>query len=233
MAKKPEWDVSSDIHKFPKPSVTVDIVIFTVQDNNLKVLLVKRKADLKKGEWALPGGFIKLEESLEESAKRILEQKSGVKDVYLEQLYTFGDPFRDTRGRVITVSYFALIDSSKIKLQPTEEVAGAQWFSVYNHPPLAFDHKKVLDYALTRLRYKLEYTTVGFQLLPQKFTLTELQRLYEIILAKSLDKRNFRKKIVSLNIVEPTSETKMEGVHRPAKLYRFKSKKFLLEQDVV
>ncbi|MBI5065310.1 NUDIX hydrolase [Candidatus Woesearchaeota archaeon] len=225
--------MTSDIHKYPKPSVTVDIVIFTVQNDELRVLLVKRKADLKKGEWALPGGFIRLDESLEESAKRILEQKTGVKDVYLEQLYTFGDPFRDSRGRVITVAYFALIDSEKMKIKPTEEVADAQWFSVYNYPPLAFDHKKVLDYSLTRLRSKLEYTTVGFQLLPQKFTLTELQKLYEVILAKTLDKRNFRKKIASLNLVEQTKETKMEGVHRPARLYKFKSKKFLLESDVV
>ena len=128
MPKKVEWDMNSDIHKYPKPSVAVDIVIFTVQERKLKVLLVKRKADLKKGEWALPGGFIKLEESLEESAQRILSQKTGVKDVYLEQLYTFGEPLRDTRGRVISVAYFALIDSAKIKLQPNEKIADAQWF---------------------------------------------------------------------------------------------------------
>lgn len=233
MPKKPEWDMNSDIHKYPKPSVAVDLVIFTVQGKELKVLLVKRKADLKKGEWALPGGFIKLEESLEESAQRILEQKTNVKNVYLEQLYTFGDPFRDSRGRVITVAYFALIDSSKIQLTPTEKVADAQWFSINEHPSLAFDHKKILDYALVRLKSKLEYTTVGFQLLPDKFTLTELQRLYEIILERDLDKRNFRKKVESLNLVESTNETKMEGVHRPARLYKFKSKKFLLERDVV
>ena len=227
MPKKVEWDMNSDIHKYPKPSVAVDIVIFTVQERKLKVLLVKRKSDLKKGEWALPGGFIKLEESLEESAQRILSQKTGVKDVYLEQLYTFGEPLRDTRGRVISVAYFALIDSAKIKLQPNEKIADAQWFSMYEYPSLAFDHKKILDYSFARLRSKLEYTTVGFQLLPEKFTLTELQKLYEVILDRELDKRNFRKKIESLNLVEATNETKMEGVHRPARLHKFKSKKFI------
>ncbi|PIN81545.1 NUDIX hydrolase [Candidatus Woesearchaeota archaeon CG10_big_fil_rev_8_21_14_0_10_30_7] len=233
MVKKVELSVKSDIHNYPKPSVTVDLVVFTVKNDNLNVLLVKRKADLKREEWALPGGFVKLNESLENAARRELKEETGVEDVYFEQLYTFGDPDRDSRGRVITIAYFSLIDYTKIKLQSTNDVVDAKWFSMYSLPPLAFDHSKILNYALTRLRYKLEYTTVGFQLLPQKFTLTELQKLYEVILDKKLDKRNFRKKIDSLKLVEPTKETKMEGIHRPAKLYKFKSKKFLLERDVV
>lgn len=221
------------LEKYPHPFVTVDIIIFTVKDNDLKVLLVKRKLPPFQRMWALPGGFVHIEENLEAAALRELQEETGVKDVYLEQLYTFGNPARDPRGRVITIAYFALLDSSKIKLQPKTDVEAAKWFSMYNLPKLAFDHQQIIDYSLVRLRYKLEYTTVGFQLLPKKFTLTELQKLYEIILNKKLDKRNFRKKIFSFNIVEPTSETKMEGIHRPATLYKFKSKQFLLPKDVV
>lgn len=214
--------------------VTVDIVILTVKENDLRMLLVKRKYDPFKGCWAIPGGFVQRGESLEKAALRELNEETGVSDVYLEQLYTFGAPERDPRGRVITAAYFSLVDSTKLKLKATTDVSEVKWFSMYALPEkLAFDHKQILEYALQRLRYKLEYTTVGFQLLPKKFTLTELQRLYEIILSKKLDKRNFRKKINSLNLLKPLNETKMEGVHRPARLYSFKSKAFILPREVV
>lgn len=205
-----------------KPSVTVDIVIFTVKDNNLKVLLVKRAVEPFKNMWAIPGGFVLLKESLEDAAKRELEEETGVKDVYLEQLYTFGQVDRDPRGRVITVAYFALVGSEK-ELHATTDVSEAKWFSMSSLPELAFDHSKILAYAIKRLRWKFEYTTVAFSLLSRKFTLTQLQKIYETVFSKKFDKRNFRKKILSLNILE--KEEKMKEVsHRPPNLFSLKAK---------
>jgi len=202
-----------------KPSVTVDIILFTVKENNLKALLVKRAIDPFKDMWAIPGGFIKINESLEEAAKRELVEETNVKDVYLEQLYTFGDPKRDPRTRVVTVAYFALVNSEKFKLKASTDVKDVRWFSMYELPELAFDHKKILEYALKRLRWKLAYTTVAFSLLPEEFTLTELQKIYEIIFNKKLDKRNFRKKIKALELVKETTQYKEDVAHRPPKLY--------------
>jgi 8-oxo-dGTP diphosphatase len=213
-----------DSNKFEKPSVTVDIVIFTVRGQDLKVLLVKRDISPFKGSWALPGGFVRISESLEEAAKRELVEETGVKDVYLEQLYTFGDPKRDPRTRVITVTYFALINSQNVQLKASTDVSDVQWFSTYDLPKLAFDHEKIVKYALQRLRWKLEYTTVAFSLLPETFTLTQLQKVYEIIFNKTFDKRNFRKKILSLNILDETKEVTKSVSHRPARLYSFKKR---------
>ena len=218
--KKEEYDVT----KFERPSVTVDIIVFTVKDESLKVLLVKRKEWPFKGYWAIPGGFVRMHESLEDAAKRELKEETNVKDIYLEQLYTFGEPKRDPRTRVITVSYFALVDSRNIQLKASTDVSAAQWFSVYELPKLAFDHKFILEYALKRLRWKLEYTAVGFSLLPERFTLSELQHLYEIIFNKKFDKRNFRKKILSLNILKETHMMITDVPHRPPKLYTLKDK---------
>jgi len=208
-----------DITKYPKPSVTVDIILFTVKKNDLKVLLVKRDIEPFKDMWAIPGGFVRIHESLEDAAKRELLEETNVKDVYLEQLYSFGDPKRDPRTRVITVAYFALVNSKKFKLKASTDVKDAKWFSMYDLPKLAFDHQKIIEYALKRLRWKLEYTTVVFSLLPERFTLTQLQKIYEIIFHKELDKRNFRKKIKALGIVKETSEYQEDVTHRPAKLY--------------
>jgi len=202
-----------------KPSVTVDIILFTIKDENLKVLLVKRAFDPFKDMWAIPGGFTLVNESLEDAAKRELSEETNVKDVYLEQLYTFGEPKRDPRTRVITVAYFALVNSEKFKLKASTDVKDVRWFSVYELPQLAFDHKKILEYALKRLKAKLEYTTVAFSLLPEEFTLTELQKIYEIIFNKKIDKRNFRKKIKSLGLVKETTQFKEDVAHRPPKLY--------------
>lgn len=214
---------------YPKPSVTVDIVLFTILNDDLKVLLIKRAKEPFKGSWAIPGGFVRINESLDAAALREMKEETGVKDIYLEQLYTFGEPKRDPRGRVITVAYFALVKSSGIRLNATTDASEAAWHSVYRLPTLAFDHKKLLDYALQRLRYKLEYTTVAFQLLPEKFTLSQLQKAYEIIFTKPMDKRNFRKKILSLGLIEETGKV-TEGVsHRPAKLYSFEKKHMALE----
>ena len=216
-----------DKNKYERPSVTVDIVIFTVMDKDLKVLLIKRKLPPFKDSWAIPGGFVKIDESLEDAALRELYEETNVSDVYLEQLYTFGEVERDPRMRVITVSYFALISSDRLELKASTDAIDVRWFSTKELPALAFDHKKIIDYAVTRVKYKLEYTSVGFQLLPEEFTLTELQKTYEIILDKELDKRNFRKKIMSLNILEDTGKKMMKSLHRPAKLYRFSQDKFI------
>lgn len=204
--------------------VTVDIVIFTIQQGVLKVLLVKRRIAPFVGQFALPGGFILEDEDLEQAAMRELREETGVSDVYLEQLYSFGKPDRDPRGRVVTVGYFALISSDR-KLKAGSDAAEAAWYPLDDLPPLAFDHGTILTYALERLRNKLEYTTVGFQLLPEKFTLTELQEVYEAILGKKLDKRNFRRKMSVLKILKPLSEYRRGG-QRPAQLYRFVAARF-------
>lgn len=205
--------------------VTVDIVIFTVREGSLQVLLVKRGVPPFEGQYAIPGGFLREGEWLEEAALRELYEEAGVRNLFLEQLYTFGDPKRDPRGRVITVAYYALFASDKLSLVAGADAAEAQWFPALGLPPLAFDHKSILDCAIERLRNKLEYTTVGFQLLPEKFTLGELQAVYEAILGKQLDKRNFRRKIALLGILKPLREWQHTG-RKPAQLFRFAASRF-------
>jgi 8-oxo-dGTP diphosphatase len=214
-------------YEHPRPSVTVDLVIFTIAENDLKVLLIRRAQEPFKGRWALPGGFVEIDESLEKAAARELNEEAGVTDVYLEQLYTFGDPKRDPRGRVISVAYFALVDAGRQRIHPASDAAEAEWHSVFDPKlgaKLAFDHKKILEYAVWRLRNKIEWTTVGYELLPKKFTLSELQRVYEIILQRPVDKRNFRKKILAQGQICELNETRSDGAHRPAKLYSFRKK---------
>jgi len=206
--------------------VTVDIVIFSLRRHHLHVLLVRRGIEPFRGRWALPGGFVRPGESLERAAMRELGEETGVKDVYLEQLYSFGDPDRDPRGRVITVAYFALIASDAVVLRATTDAADARWFDVADLPSLAFDHGRILAYSLERLRNKVEYTTVPFQLLPEEFTLTELQRVYESILGRRLDKRNFRRKMELLDVLRPVPRVRTEGLRRPARLHRFDGKRF-------
>ena len=231
MEKKEETEKTYDATKFERPSVTVDIIIFTIKNDDLQVLLVKRGEWPFKGRWAMPGGFVKMKESLDEAAVRELKEETGVENVYLEQLFSFGAPKRDPRTRVITVAYFALIPYEKLKLKATADVVDVNWFSMYDLPELGFDHKEILDYALQRLRYKLEYTNAVANMLPDKFTLTELQRVYEIILDRKLDKRNFRKKILSLNMLKKTAE-KRTGAFRPAQLYSFKSKEMKIVEII-
>jgi 8-oxo-dGTP diphosphatase len=205
--------------------VAVDIVIFTIQSGELRLLLVKRGIAPFAGKFAIPGGFVLEDESLDQAALRELKEETGVGDVYLEQLYSFGDPGRDPRGRVITVAYYALISGDRSPLVAGTDAADAQWCAVRELPHLAFDHRKILDYALERLRNKLEYTTVGFQLLPSRFSLTELQEVYEAILGKKLDKRNFRRKLALLKVLRPTREYR-HGGRRPARLYEFVAANF-------
>lgn len=204
----------------PSISVTVDIVIFTLRESDLQVLLVKRKHPPYEGRWAIPGGYVEAEESLEDAAARELFEETHVQDVHIEQLYTFGDPKRDPRGRVITVAYFALVPAP-LAVEAGDDAADAQWKSVYRLPAMAFDHNQIVAYALQRLRYKLEYSAVGFQLLPEQFTLSDLQQAYEIVLGESLDKRNFRRRILQAQVLEATDFYRShEG--RPARLYRFR-----------
>jgi 8-oxo-dGTP diphosphatase len=205
----------------PRPALTVDVVAFTLRENRLHVLLIRRGENPFAGMWALPGGFVRLEESLEEAALRELEEETGLKEAYLEQLYTYGEPERDPRGRVVTVAYFALIPAdAPVRLEGGKDVTQARWFPMDELPPLAFDHAQIAAYALRRLRYKLEYTAVGFELLPEEFTLSSLQDTYEIILGEKLDKRNFRRRILEANIIEPTPHHRV-GEGRPARLYRY------------
>ena len=211
-----------DPSNYERPSVTVDVVIFSLVDEDLQVLLIKRKFAPFAGMWAIPGGFVRMAESLEEAATRELEEETGVTNVYMEQLYTFGQPNRDQRTRVITIAYFALVPNDVIQPRPGDDTAETGWFSMFDLPELAFDHRDILEYALTRLRYKLEYTAVGFRLLPDIFTLSELQRAYETILGENLDKRNFRRKILASDILEETGKKKRDGEGRPAKLYNYK-----------
>lgn len=203
--------------------MSVDVAILSLRENDLQVLLVRRGAAPFKGKWAIPGGFVKPDETLQAAAVRELEEETGVRDVYVEQLYTFGDPGRDPRGRVITVAYFALVPAHAAR-EPRggDDAAEARWWSMYQLPDLAFDHAEILEYALQRLRNKLEYTAVGFQLLPAEFTLSELQTAYEIVLGEQLDKRNFRRRILEAKVIRETRKYR-EGVGgRPAKLYRYR-----------
>ncbi len=188
----------------------------------LKVLLIKRDHPPFKGIWALPGGFLLKNESSANAAKRALREKAGVKNVYTEQLYTFDAPHRDPRGRVVTVTYFALVNKNKIRLNDEEHM---KLESTKKLPILAFDHKNIVRYAIERLRYKLEYTNVVYSLLPEAFTLSDLQKVHEVILNRTLDKRNFRKKFLSLGLIAATKKKLSGGRQRPAKLYRFRTHK--------
>lgn len=216
-------DRPSPAQRHRYPAIAVDMIIFTMGENDLMVLLVQRRGEPFAGHWAFPGGFVDPDESLDQAAARELREETTVSDVYLEQLYTFGEPQRDPRGRVISVAYFALV-RTPLAVAGGDDAADARWFPLSALPPLAFDHKMILDYALERVRNKVEYTNIVYSLLPETFTLTEMQRVYEVILGRQLDKRNFRKKIGSLDLVAPTGELRRDGAHRPAKLYHFRSR---------
>ncbi len=208
---------------YPKPAVTVDAIVFTIREEQLQVALIKRGIEPFQGSWAIPGGFVRENEALEDAVKRELYEEVGAGGVYLEQLYTFGAPNRDPRGRVITVAYFALVAAENLReLTASTDASEAQWFALPEVPSLAFDHREILDLAVNRLHAKLEYSTIAYALLPPAFSLARLQRVYEIILDRPLDKRNFRKKILSLDLLEPTDQ-RSGGAHRPATLYVFKA----------
>lgn len=212
-------------YRYPHPAVTTDIVIFTIQDDALNVLLIKRALPPHKNQWALPGGFIEIEESLEEGARRELQEETGVEGVYLEQLHTFGQPDRDPRERVITVAYLAIIPADELEMKAGSDAEDVRWFKIKELPDLAFDHKRIIKMAHERLTAKVDYSTIAFQFMPKVFTLSELQYVYEVILREQLDKRNFRKRISSFDMLRETGKERREGAHRPAKLYRVKNPK--------
>lgn len=213
-------------YKYPRPAVTTDCVVFGLDKDDLKVLLIQRDIPPFEGRWALPGGFVRVGESVDDCARRELEEETGLKKVYLEQLYSFGDPKRDPREHVITVAYYALVNLIDHPPQAATDARNAAWFSLDEIPRLAFDHKKILTTGLDRLRGKLRYQPIGFELLPRKFTLTQLQALYETILEQDFDKRNFRKKVQKLGILEETEEFQQDVAHRAARLYRFDKKRY-------
>ena len=215
-------------YEHPRPALTVDCVVFglDLEDNDLKVLLVRRDLPPFEGKWALPGGFVREDEPLDDAALRELEEETGLRKVFLEQLYTFGQPDRDPRGRVVTVAYFALVKLSDHKVRAATDARDAAWFSVGDATELAFDHEAILEVAVDRLRGKVRYVPLGFELLPRKFTLTELQRMYETILERELDKRNFRKKILKMDLLVPLDEVQKDVAHRAARLYRFAERRY-------
>lgn len=225
--------------RFPALGVAVDVVVFTVDDNRLQVLLTRRPDEEPyPGHWSLPGGFIGPRESTDEAAARELAAKAGVEDVFLEQLYTFSKPDRDPRSRVVSVAYYALVSADE--LDGDAGVREAHWCDIRTNgegrvhvdlpegggaSDLAFDHRKILQTAIDRIRGKLEYVPIGFQLLPEQFTLTELQKVYEAVLGKDVDKRNFRSKLLKSGLIRELDAVR-KGPHRPAKLYAFTERTF-------
>ena len=205
-----------------RSTVTVDIIIFSLVEDELHVLLVKRRFAPFAGMWAIPGGFLEKGESLEQAAARELAEETGVTGIYMEQLHAFGDPGRDPRMQVVTVAYMALISLESIHPRAGDDAAETHWFSILQLPSLAFDHERILKFAVERLRYKVKFSNIGMQLLPDYFTLTELQNVYEVILGQLLDKRNFRRKFLASGLLEESGKRKKLTDGRPAMLYRIR-----------
>lgn len=216
----------SDLTKrFDVVAVATDVVMLALESGKLKVLLIKPKNPMLMGKWALPGGMVNPDESVDDSVRRHLLAKAGIKGVYMEQLFTFGQVDRDPFGRVVSVAYLALIpDITKIKLVTSGAYEGISWHNIDALPALGYDHDLIIRTALERLRAKLTYTNIIYGLLPEEFTFNELLKTYELILDRKLDKRNFSKKIIALKLIKPTSKKSAGAAHRPAILYRFVSR---------
>jgi 8-oxo-dGTP diphosphatase len=213
-------------YQYPRAALTVDCVIFGFDEGDLKVLLIERGLEPFKGRWALPGGFVRVDETLDGAARRELQEEAGLTNIFLEQLYTFGAVERDPRERVVSVAYYALVKLSEHAAKAATDATNARWFAVSKVPKLAFDHVDILETAVERLKGKVRYQPAGFELLPPKFTLSQLQHLYEAVLGMDLDKRNFRKKVLSFGVLVALKETQMLGRHRPAQLFRFDAEKY-------
>lgn len=215
-------------YEFERPGLTVDCVVFglDLDEEHLKVLLIERDLEPFAGRWAMPGGFVHNGESPADAALRELREETGIANVYLEQLYTFGEPGRDPRGWIVSVAHYALVSPEQHAIRAATDAREARWFSVSALPRLAFDHATILKTALERIRGKLTYAPVGFELLPRKFTIKQLQKLYEIVLGEKLDNRNFRKKIFSMDVLRELDETQQGVPHRAARLYKFDERKY-------
>jgi 8-oxo-dGTP diphosphatase len=236
MNAEPDLDpryVPSDYNPahYDRPSVTVDVALFALRANALQVLLIRRKNWPYQGYWAVPGGFIDMDETLEQSARRELREETGVEEVYLEQLYTFGEPARDPRSRVISVAYLAWLDADQARpVQGADDAAEARWWPMAELPRLAFDHDRVLSAAHQRLRWKLETSALAAMLLPETFTLNELHAVVEGVLGERLDRRRLRRTILATGVLEATAANRQGGQQRPARLYRFTAAAIELEQ---
>jgi 8-oxo-dGTP diphosphatase len=213
-------------YEYPRGALTVDCTVFGLDEGELRLLLIQRDLEPFSGCWALPGGFVHLDELLEEAALRELREETGLDHVYLEQLHTFGAVSRDPRERVVSVAYTALVKLSDHRVQAATDARDAAWFGVSDLPTLAFDHEQIVQLALEVLKSKLRREPIGFELLPKKFTLTQLQRLYEIVLERTLDKRNFRKRVLAMDLLVETDEVEQDVAHRAARLYRFDERKY-------
>jgi 8-oxo-dGTP diphosphatase len=205
----------------PPIGVAVDVAVFTVRDGKLEVLMLRMTRPPFEGKWCLPGGRIRADETVEAAAERELVEKTGLSGLWLEQLYTFSDPTRDPQARCVSVAHLALVPPD-VGLRTNDKYSAIGWFPAERPPPLAFDHRAMLAYAVKRLRAKLEYTNIAYALLPDRFTLGELQRAYEAILGKTLDTRNFQRKVRAIELVEETGELQTGQAHRPGRLYRFR-----------
>jgi 8-oxo-dGTP diphosphatase len=215
-------------YDYPRPAVTVDCVVFgwDNQHNDLKILLIRRNLPPFQEQWALPGGFVRVDETLDAAARRELQEETGVEDIFLEQLYTFGTVDRDPRDRVVTVAYYALINLGEHLLNAQTDADEARWYRISELPTLAFDHHHIFQTALKRLQGKLRYEPIGFELLPSKFPLSQLQNLYETVLGQPLDKRNFRKKLLKMELLTALDEWQKGVAHRAARLYQFDATKY-------
>ena len=215
-------------YDFARPNLTVDCVVFglDVEEEDLRVMLIQRGIPPFEGRWALPGGFVRINETLEETARRELKEETGIEQVYLEQLYSFGELKRDPRERVVTIAYYALVNLNEHRIKAATDARSAAWFSVSDLPPLAFDHNDIVEVGLQRLKGKVRYEPIGFELLPRRFTMSQLQTLYEIVLERRLDRRNFRKKLLGMGLLIDLNEVQQDVAHRAAKLYQFDEKKY-------
>lgn len=215
--------------------LSVDAVVFGYEKGEISVLLIKRKYEPFKGKWAIPGGFVLNSESLEEAVERELQEETGVKINYLEQLYTFGKPSRDPRGRVVSVAYFGLVRPNTFKIFASTDAEEVAWFNINELPELAFDHKEILRIAIERLQGKITYEPIGFELLDKKFPFSDLEKLYTTLLGREIDRRNFRKKIIGLNVLDELDEKFSKGSGRPANLFQFNQKRYfqLKEEGII
>ncbi|HEX2970413.1 MAG TPA: NUDIX domain-containing protein [Bacteroidales bacterium] len=214
-------------YDYPRPAVTTDIVLFGFEERKLKVLLIKRKSSPFEGKWAFPGGFLEIDETAEEGAKRELSEETGIKDVFPEELRTFSEVNRDPRGRTVSIAFYALIRMTEIFAVAGDDATESGWFHVSDMPQLAFDHDKILSSAIEKLREQFRYQPVAFDLLEEKFTIPQLQELYEQVLNIEFDRSNFRKKVISSGLLKDINETEDGVPHRGARYFIFDKKEYL------